>query len=110
MFNNAGEPHIQGLQKNPKYLKFLLFCIAFCFFFALNMSNDFSEYLELTFKGVPETANYELAFLFIIVAAGTYGLEMTLRYLKYKTLFGYIWWTNEKWGGIYIYVKINLTI
>ena len=90
LFNHSGEPHVQGLQSNKTYLKFMVACVAFCFVFAVNYFPDFSDSLELTFKGVPEDANDELLRLFTFVTASSYALEMSIRYLKYKKLFGYI--------------------
>jgi hypothetical protein len=60
MFNNGGEPFVEGIQKNSKYLKFLILSLIFCFTFALNLFPDLSSMIELTYKDVPEFANQEL--------------------------------------------------
>jgi hypothetical protein len=71
-------------------MKFLLLFMGSAFFFALNIEPGLSEKIDLTFNGVSDQANIELAILFLKVAGINYVLEMGCRYMKFGKLFGWI--------------------
>ncbi|EGR29218.1 hypothetical protein IMG5_160550 [Ichthyophthirius multifiliis] len=90
LFNNGGEPHMEGFSKHPKFFKMLIVCLIGCFVFSLNIMPDISTYFELKFTDVNSQANEELFKLFSIISICNYCLEMSLRYMKLGKLYGYI--------------------
>ena len=90
LFNHAGEPHMEGLVKNKRYLKFLLWPLIGSLFLVFNLIPDISELAELSFKDIPYNANIELAGLMAMVIGGNYFLERTLKFMKYRKFYDYI--------------------
>ncbi|KAL4433179.1 hypothetical protein ABPG74_010874 [Tetrahymena malaccensis] len=90
LFNNGGEPHMEGFSKHTKFFKILIACLAGSFIFSMNLFPELSEYFELKFEGVPEEANNELVTVFSIIAVTNYVMEISLRYLKFGKLFNWI--------------------
>jgi len=90
LFNHAGEPHMEGLVKNRRYLKFLVWPLIASLFLVFNLVPDISEMAELSFKDVPFQANIELATVLGIVIGGNYVLERGLKFMKYGKLYEFI--------------------
>lgn len=57
MFNNGGEPFMEGLRTKKKYLKMMLACLAGTFILTLNLFPEITEKMDCTFEGVSEEAN-----------------------------------------------------
>lgn len=81
---------MQGFKYNTKFFKILLFFIFATLLFTLNTFPDMAVTLGLKFEGINEIANKELFNLFVSILVLNYLLEITLRYLKYQTLYYWI--------------------
>lgn len=90
LFNHAGEPHMEGLVKNTRYLKFLIIPLVSSLFLVFNLVPEISELAELSFQDIPYEANIELAKVLGVVVVGNYVLERGLKFLKYKKVYDYI--------------------
>lgn len=56
LFNNGGEPHMEGFKQNKRFLKILLIIIAVNLALALNISDDLNYYFELKVDGFNKDA------------------------------------------------------
>ena len=90
MFNNGGEPFMEGLRTKKKYLKMMLICIAITFILTLNISPEITALMNCTFEGVPFEANCELIKLFLILTICSWLLDIGLKSIKYKIFWGWI--------------------
>ena len=90
LFNYGGEPFMESLATNRKFLKFLLAPAGLSVLLALDLSDDLSYVFELKFKGVKEEAKYELFMVFVIVITVNYVWERVLKFLKYRKIYDWI--------------------
>jgi cation-transporting ATPase 13A1 len=90
LFNHAGEPHMEGLAKNKRYLKFLIIPLFVSVFLVFNLFPEISDMAELYFKEVPYEANLDLAKVLGIVIVGNYVLERGLKFMKYRKFYEFI--------------------
>ena len=90
LFNHAGLPHMEGLAKNTRYLKFLIIPLVASLFLVFNLMPEISEMAELYFTDVPFEANLELAKVLAIVIVGNYVLERGLKFMKYRKFYEFV--------------------
>ena len=90
LFNYSGQPFMQSISENGKYLKWLLIPIGVCFFLAANLSPGISEQLSLKFDDVPDEAIFQMVVLFAIVTILNYAIDRGTKYMKYKKFYGWI--------------------
>lgn len=90
LFNHAGEPFMESLQKKPKYFKALIFPIVIGWVLMLNLNDEISKMLELTFDGIPVEATYKLAGITALVIFGNWGISLADKLLSYGKIYDYI--------------------
>eukprot|EP00331_Platyophrya_macrostoma_P003123 CAMPEP_0176412314 /NCGR_PEP_ID=MMETSP0127-20121128/4078_1 /TAXON_ID=938130 /ORGANISM="Platyophrya macrostoma, Strain WH" /LENGTH=694 /DNA_ID=CAMNT_0017791977 /DNA_START=89 /DNA_END=2173 /DNA_ORIENTATION=+ len=89
LFNYGGQPFMESLSTNKKYLKVLLFTLFISLLLAVNSSDDLNYFLELTFTGVPQSVLNELLMNLATMAFLNYVSEKLLRYLKYGKFYDF---------------------
>ena len=77
-------------KKKPKYFKALIFPIAIGWVLMLNLNDEISKMLELTFDGIPVEATYKLAGVTALVIFGNWGISLAEKLLSYGKIYDYI--------------------